>query len=41
MLKICIEKRDGGCEPMLLEKLTSRIEKLCFGLDLMVQLSQI
>ena len=28
-----VQKRDGRQEEMLLDKITSRIKKLCYGLD--------
>jgi hypothetical protein len=32
--KMCVIKRDGRSEPVHFDKITSRIQKLCYGLNM-------
>ena len=32
--RMCVVKRDGRGEPVHFDKITSRIQKLCYGLDM-------
>ena len=32
--KMCVIKRDGRNEPVHFDKITSRIQKLCYGLNM-------